>query len=468
MGDHREDVSGMWLQLRRNTRQNREGGMVGRRSLALCAGWKDFGQHGGVREMGNGAEQTIEERPKGKERKYPGVRANSATSIEIDFRYRNIRCREAVELIPNDKNLRYCSKWKSTIEHEIATNTFEYAKHFPESPKVKLFSRMPGDSLLVGAYLEEWLESEEKKVRHSTFSGYQKILKYSLIPAFGNLALSDLRQSHIYTWTDTYSHSAKRIRNILSPLRIALDAAVKRELITANPLNGFKLGKRKRTGKKNDVDPFSAEERSAILAAIREPQSYNLVQFAFWTGLRTSELVGLSWPDIDWIRGVVVISRVMTQGMDEPEQDAKTDTSYLREVKLLGPALAALTAHTFLKNAEVFQRPRTGERWQGDRHIRESMWIPALKRAGVRYRRPYQTRHTYATMMLMADEKVMWVASQMGHKDWSLTAKRYSRWIPSDSPDAGSKAETNGHHLVTELLQAIEREVPEGGLEPSY
>ena len=69
------------------------------------------------------------------------------------------------------------------------------------------------------------------------------------------------------------------------------------------------------------------------------------------------------------------------------------------------------------------------------------MWIPALKRAGVRYRNPYQTRHTFASMMLMAGEHVMWVAKQMGHTDWSLTAKRYSRWISSDMPDAGKKAE---------------------------
>src|SRR5439155_13857888 len=81
-----------------------------------------------------------------------------------------------------------------------------------------------------------------------------------------------------------------------------------------------------------------------------------------------------------------------------------------------------------------------GERWTGDKCIRQGMWAPALRKAGVRYRKPYQTRHTYASMMLMAGEHVMWVAKQMGHTDWSLTPKRYSRWITSDMPDAGQKA----------------------------
>jgi integrase len=120
--------------------------------------------------------------------------------------------------------------------------------------------------------------------------------------------------------------------------------------------------------------------------------------------------------------------------MHEPEEGTKTDAGR-REVKLLPPALQALSAQkafTFFKGAEIFQNPRTGEQWTGDKCIRQAMWAPALRRAGVRYRKPYQTRHTYASMMLMAGEHVMWVAKQMGHTDWSLTAKRYSRWITSN------------------------------------
>jgi integrase len=103
-------------------------------------------------------------------------------------------------------------------------------------------------------------------------------------------------------------------------------------------------------------------------------------------------------------------------------------------------ALKAQKTHTLLKGVEVFQNPRSGERWTGDQAIRKTLWSPALKRAGIRYRNPYQTRHTYASMMLMAGEHVMWVAKQMGHTDWAFTARTYSRWIPDDAPEAGNKA----------------------------
>src|SRR5438874_4124793 len=92
------------------------------------------------------------------------------------------------------------------------------------------------------------------------------------------------------------------------------------------------------------------------------------------------------------------------------------------------------------------------------------MWIPALKKAGVRYRKPYQTRHTYASMMLMAGENPMWVAKQMGHTDWSLTAKRYSRWIPSDMPDAGQKAVKLWSHFGHNRSVSDSSESGEGGI----
>ena len=371
----------------------------------------------------------------------PGVRVRSESSIEIDFYYRNVRCRERIKLNPTPRNIAYCTKLKARIEHEIATGEFDYGKHFPESPRAKFFSKMPGDAFSIQDYLESWLATEKDNIKHSTLVGYKKILKYHLVPVFGKMLLTELRRKHLRDWAASHPDmSAKRMRNVLSPLRVALDAAVEGELIESNPLIGFKVRKRS-VGKSADVDPFSSDERSAILSAL-DRQANNLVQFAFWTGLRTSELVALDWPDIDWFRGVVVVSRAMTQGMDEPEDGTKTDAG-LREVKLLPPALEALKAQkpfTFLKGAEVFQNPRAGERWTGDRVIREGMWIPALKKAGVRYRKPYQTRHTYASMMLMAGENPMWVAKQMGHTDWSLTAKRYARWIQSDMPDAGNKA----------------------------
>ena len=78
--------------------------------------------------------------------------------------------------------------------------------------------------------------------------------------------------------------------------------------------------------------------------------------------------------------------------------------------------------------------------------------MPILKRCGVRYRYPYQTRHTYASMMLSAGEHPMWVAKQMGHKDWTMIARVYGRCMPDADAGAGSRAESIFGRTQGELL----------------
>lgn len=60
-------------------------------------------------------------------------------------------------------------------------------------------------------------------------------------------------------------------------------------------------------------------------------------------------------------------------------------------------------------------------------------------------------------MMLSSGEKDLWVAHQMGHKDWGMIRKTYGRWIQGVDPDAGSKAELywslHSHKIANELNQ---------------
>ncbi|CAK0767347.1 hypothetical protein CCP3SC15_3690002 [Gammaproteobacteria bacterium] len=152
--------------------------------------------------------------------------------------------------------------------------------------------------------------------------------------------------------------------------------------------------------------------------------------------------MALNWVDVDWKRGVVIVRRAQTQASKGKAETTKTRAG-TREVKLLEPAMAALQDQrqwTWERGEEIFQNPRTGERWAGDQPIRKTLWTHILKRAGVRYRNPYQTRHTYASMMLSAGEHPMWVAKQMGHKDWGMIRRNYGRWMPDADPEAGGRA----------------------------
>ncbi|RXT73966.1 site-specific integrase [Pseudomonas syringae] len=266
-----------------------------------------------------------------------------------------------------------------------------------------------------------------------------------MVPALGEHMVAELKRKDVRDWLSTLEISNKTLSNIQSCLRSALNDAAEEELIEVNLLAGWTYSQKEAPGKDDDVDPFSPKEQQAVLAALNG-QARNMMQFALWTGLRTSELVALDWGDIDWLREEVMVSRAMTQAAKGQAEVTKTAAGR-RAVKLMRPAMEALKAqkaHTFA-DTEVFQNPRTLERWTGDGPIRKTMWVPAMKKAGVRYRWPYQTRHTYASMMLSAGEHPMWVAKQVGHSDWTMIARVYGRWMPSADLTAGKRAEVFWH-----------------------
>ncbi|MBF9244613.1 DUF3596 domain-containing protein [Pseudomonas syringae pv. tomato] len=369
-----------------------------------------------------------------------GVRAVSDTSIEITFMYRGVRCRERITLKPSPTNLKKAEQHKAAIEHAISIGGFDYSVTFPGSPRAAKFAPEANRETVAG-FLTRWLDGKKRHVSSSTFDGYRKIVELRLVPALGERMVVELKRKDVRDWLSTLEVSNKTLSNIQSCLRSALNDAAEEELIDVNPLAGWTYSRKEAPAKDDDVDPFSPEEQQAVLAAL-SGQARNMMQFALWTGLRTSELVALDWGDIDWLREEVMVSRAMTQAAKGQAEVTKTAAGR-RSVKLLRPAMEALKAqkaHTFLADAEVFQNPRTLERWAGDGPIRKTMWVPAMKKAGVRYRRPYQTRHTYASMMLSAGEHPMWVAKQMGHTDWTMIARVYGRWMPVSEDSAGKKA----------------------------
>ena len=377
----------------------------------------------------------------GDERKRTGVVAVSATSIQISFTYKGINCRERLKLQPTPANLKRAEQHRAAILHAIERGSFDYAITFPDSPNRFKFAAEKGAGYPLEDWLEKWLGDQKAHVKASTWDDYRKIVFNTLIPAIGTINLPDLKRADVRDWCKKQTASNKRLANVQSVLRIALQDALDDELIDINPMYGWTFERKEAPKPEDDVDPFDAEEQTAILDACKDPQHRNLFQFAFWSGLRTSELVALEWGDIDWRRGTIRVSRALTQASTDPET-TKTRRG-TRDVKILQPALDALIAqkpYSYLAGGPVFLNPRTSERWEGDQPIRHGAWTQALRLAKVRYRRPYQTRHTYASMMLTAGESPIWLAGQMGHSDTTLIFRNYGRWIPDAVPEAGNKA----------------------------
>lgn len=362
-------------------------------------------------------------------------------SLQIFFVYKGVRCRESLRLEPTGPNIKFAEGLRAEIQRRIANDSFKYGDYFPESPRAKLFGHVVTKKT-VGELLRAQLKAYELAVANgqmspSTADGYAKIINGRLLTEFDTVPVAQLAPSALREWVASLGVTAKTARNILSVFRSTLDDAVNDELIQRNPLDQIALKKLlSRTTRKSayEPDPFDTAEKEAILATA-EGQAKNLFQFAFWSGLRTSELIALEWGDIDWINGLVRVQRAVVV---KTEKETKTEAG-MRDVVLLPLARAALEAqkaHTLLEGKRVFHNPRTGKPWETDGQIRKTCWVHILKRAGVRYRNPYQTRHTYASTLLSAGENAWWLAGQMGHVDVEMIFRHYGKWIPDSQATA--------------------------------
>ena len=239
-------------------------------------------------------------------------------------------------------------------------------------------------------------------------------------------------------WIRSLNCTTKTAANILTPLRAIIDQALVDQYIKENPLNSIIVDKllNKET-KKSDYkpDPLSVDEINTILSAA-EGQVRLLFQFAFFTGMRISELIGLRWEDIDWKNQVVHVEETVVA---KEAKGPKTEAG-VRDMLLLPPAIEALEQqkqYTLSFRGRVFHNPQTNKPWETSQQVRRTQWMHILKKTNVRYRNTYQTRHAYASMMLSQGENIMWVSKQMGHVDVEMVIKTYGRWIPDQSAQSG-------------------------------
>lgn len=361
------------------------------------------------------------------------------TSIRITFTLDGKQRHETVmvngaALAPTPPNLKYAARLAAEIRDRVKHGTFSMAEYFPASGA-------GAAQVTVAAQLDAWLKAQ--RITKSTRNGYDSVVKFWKLH-LGDKPLRAVKHSDIPTVLNTQPGlSGKTINNRVSVLREAFNMAVLDNLLTANPVANVKSA----TWQRRPVDPFSADEVELILADMAEhhpPQVVNYVTAKFFTGLRTGESFALSWPNVDLADGHIVVRETLTAG----EQKASTKTNTARTVMLNSRALGALERqkqHSYLAGKHVFLDPRNGAAWTGEPRFR-FYWLATLKRLKMRHRPPYTTRHTYATMMLMAGMRPAFCAGQMGHSI-EIFLRTYAKWIPG----AGDKAE------MAKLEQSIKK-----------
>ena len=366
---------------------------------------------------------------------------DSSIRIKFDFEGETIRERltvNGVALPPTPANLKYAKNLGQKIREKIANGTFVYEEYFPESPRAKL--KTPTS---FGSVADMWFKTKGQ-LEAATRNQYKNGINVWNSILGADKPMDRLTYQVLASTIGGHSWaSGKSANNYLIVLRGIFAFHYNGPLAAQNPMLSIK----NLSTIKKKPDPLKADDRDRILddmAAHYDPRVYAYFKFAFYTGMRPEEIIALRWTDIDFGDCVARVQRVRTFRGRERE-GGKTHTE--RDVELVSDALQALKImkpYTFLKNPDgnIFERPEwhpsKGSRggkpqaagpWENERQQRETYWKPSLRRLGIRYRRAYVTRHTYATAALANAMPPLYVADQMGHTNMIMLSTKYSRWI---------------------------------------
>lgn len=330
-----------------------------------------------------------------------------------------LRDDDGTPLPPIPNNIRYASRLATEIEGLLNAGKFVLTDYFPDTAEL--------DQLLLADYLDTWFAT--LRLAPSTLAAYGSAMNFWK-KALGDKPLIELTVTDVRTVLASRKDlSGKTVNNYTSVLREALALAQVDGYIQRNVADEVVATKWQR----QPPDPFSKTEVAVILAdmhgSVPGPVC-DMVEFWFFTGLRTGELFGLRWSNVDLKAGTMTVSESIVMG----EHRDATKTGVSRTVALNSRAAAALERQSMFRglgDGYVWLMPGTTEPWTDERAFRCAYWEPSLQRVGVRYRRPYNCRHTYATMMLMANATPAWCARQLGHSI-QMFLSTYTKWIDGD------------------------------------
>ena len=384
--------------------------------------------------------------------KHKGVEIHG-NSIRIVFMWKRRRCRETLGLPVTKANIKHAAQLRAAVLHAIKTGTFDYVQHFPESRQAGNYSTNRDERLhvLLARYKPlkavDITEETERRYGMALDICIELLGKDRLASVMMPEDIQNLRVTLITTrTTSTVNHYLAVLAGFLGwceangYCRPGLASACTR----------FEMTDR-------DPDPLTKTELAELLnKGCLHPMDRAAVTLAVYTGLRPGELGALAREDIDLTKGQIHVNRAITsKGAFKLPKTGKR-----RTVLLFPPALEACrvllaidhgiepqTITVQLNRHESLQEtvtPLISPVVQArKKHVNpwfipsswNSKWANLQRRAKIRPRRPYQTRHTYACWCLVARGNLAFIAKQMGHKDFTMLVQVYAKWMDDESPN---------------------------------
>lgn len=304
--------------------------------------------------------------------------------------------------------------------------------------------------MTVGQWLDIWSAEYLGNLKPGTVSVYTGRIKNHIKPAIGAVKLSDLRPHMVQSFINGIEGlSPASVALIYKVLHAAMKRAVRLEYIPKDPTADCILPKTE----KADIQPLDDTQTALLLSAAKGTDIEYLITVALFTGMRQSELLGLTWDSIDMKKGTIMIDKQLAQ--PENRSNSAFITPKSGKSRCISPASSVLYALKEQKVKQLEMRFKAGQLWNNannlvftlaDGGLYEQWRLRAdfnniLKDAGLEKVRFHDLRHTYAVNSIRAGDDIKTIQGNLGHASAAFTLDKYGHFTEQMKLDSASRME---------------------------
>ena len=329
-------------------------------------------------------------------------------TLWVNFTYNGKRIRKSLDLEDTKANRRVAEREiLPQIQVKLQKDEF-FKKDIPS----------------IAEFMPISLDAHKARRLKSTQDDYKSIYANHIKPYFGNIKLNDIKVSTIYKWQNDILEkvSPARLSTIRGLFYTMFKDAINDNIIDKNPFDLVDCVKIPDT----KIIPFTLKEIVLILKK-STGQLKNFYALGFFTGMRSGEMIGLRWDDIDFSKNEITVQRNIRMGF--MKNSTKNGKSRIIDIiDTLLPYLKDQYELTGEKNSYIFLNNH-GEHYYDIKRIRDTNWKKTLETCELEYRPIYYLRHTFATTMIENNEDILWISHMLGHKDKAMTLNRYAKYV---------------------------------------
>lgn len=328
-------------------------------------------------------------------------------------------------------------------------------------------------ALTVDDWFEYWMNNLICDLAPNTKRNYQERYVHNIQPIIGSMQMSDVKPMHCKVVLNRMEpiYAGSTIRQTFIAMGTMFRSAVNNDIIIKHPMDGVRYTKPIRAP--DDIHYLTVDEQRKFLEAAKRSHNYRQYVLLLETGLRTSELIGLTWDSIDWDKRTLTVSKTLEYRHSTHTWRAgppKTKHSY-RTIPLTGRAYQVLKdcydERLFRKEAEllncslpymdrrtgttkllvmrdlVFINYRTGEPAKNSSY--DTHLYKLCDEAGIERFCMHALRHTYATRAIESGMPPKVLQKLLGHASIKTTMDRYVHVTDDSLESAVRQFETNSN-----------------------